>query len=112
MYNQPVNSKPKSWLENWSKQTKQKQTFNKEKAKDSVNNNGPKINESALKQLQQLYGKHNEEALGTFASENNMQGAELEFRRLPELNKEFNNLKIKHDKDQITADLSNVGFDD
>lgn len=77
-----------------------------------MNNNGPKINESALKQLQQLYGKQDEDALGTLAAENNMQGAELKFRRLPELNKEFNNLKMKHDKDRITADLSNVGFDD
>ncbi|XP_065083661.1 uncharacterized protein snsl [Ochlerotatus camptorhynchus] len=52
----------KSWLEIWSKETRKKQHFNKDKHRDAVGGGAasgmpvsPTINESAYNQLQQLY---------------------------------------------------------
>ncbi|XP_058818981.1 uncharacterized protein LOC131681900 [Topomyia yanbarensis] len=69
----------KSWLETWSKETKQKQQFNKDKHRDATKTpempESPMIAESAYNQLQQLFGMNKpkeEDTIGTIP------GADLE----------------------------------
>lgn len=69
----PSNPAGKSWLEVWSKETRKKQQFNKDKHRDAVAAPSgmpasPTINESAYNQLQALYGMNRpskEESIGT-----------------------------------------------
>ncbi|EAT41097.1 AAEL007232-PA [Aedes aegypti] len=97
----PLSSNPagKSWLEVWSKETRKKQQFNKDKHRDAVgaaSTNSmplsPTISESAYNQLQQLYGMNRpnkEEAIGTIPA------AELDARlkQLETLRAEVNPFK-------------------
>lgn len=103
----------KTWLETWSKETKQKQHFNKEKHRDAIQSGGagpssssslaaaavptgmpasPMIDHSAFNQLQQLYDMNkpkDETLLGTLpAAElderlNAQKRSELVFRPMP-----------------------------
>ncbi|XP_058453075.1 uncharacterized protein LOC131431402 [Malaya genurostris] len=97
----------KSWLETWSKETKQKQKFNKGKHRDAVNKTSelpasPMIAESAYNQLQQLFDMNKlkeEEAIGTIPS------ADLEtalkhipFKPMPTNNTEINEVDPKAPK--------------
>ncbi|XP_040170831.1 uncharacterized protein LOC120904684 [Anopheles arabiensis] len=62
-----------SWLQAWSKQTKQRQQFNKDKLRDSLMPPAPIMNEGAYNQLQQLYEMNKqreyEDTIGTLPAE-------------------------------------------
>uniref|UniRef100_A0A182F4R8 Uncharacterized protein n=1 Tax=Anopheles albimanus TaxID=7167 RepID=A0A182F4R8_ANOAL len=74
-YANSVRNPPRSssWLEAWSKQTKQRQQFNKDKLRDSLMPPAPIMNEGAYNQLQQLYEMNKqreyEDAIGTLPAE-------------------------------------------
>ncbi|XP_062548435.1 uncharacterized protein LOC134213411 [Armigeres subalbatus] len=78
----PLNPAGKSWLEVWSKETRKKQNFNKDKHRDAVGAAtgmpaSPTMSETAYNQLQQLYDMNKptkEETIGTIPA------AELESR--------------------------------
>ena len=105
-------SKPDSWLESWSKQSSQ--SNDRTKVKSSTKKQAT-ISESALKQLQQLYGKQNEDE----NEADSLPGSELDIRIAAETNK----LKIvpndpqhiygpsRKEKEKITAELSDVSLD-
>uniref|UniRef100_A0A182QA05 Uncharacterized protein n=1 Tax=Anopheles farauti TaxID=69004 RepID=A0A182QA05_9DIPT len=62
-----------SWLQAWSKQTKQRQQFNKDKLRDSLMPPAPIMDEGAYNQLQQLYEMNKqreyEDSIGTIPAE-------------------------------------------
>uniref|UniRef100_A0A182YDN8 Zasp-like motif domain-containing protein n=1 Tax=Anopheles stephensi TaxID=30069 RepID=A0A182YDN8_ANOST len=62
-----------SWLQAWSKQTKQRQQFNKDKLRDSLMPPAPVMDEGAYNQLQQLYEMNKqreyEDSIGTLPAE-------------------------------------------
>ncbi|XP_052867306.1 uncharacterized protein LOC128273399 [Anopheles cruzii] len=62
-----------SWLQAWSKQTKQRQQFNKDKLRDALMPPAPVMNEGAFNQLQQLYEMNKqreyEDSIGTLPAE-------------------------------------------
>ncbi|XP_053676247.1 uncharacterized protein LOC128726459 [Anopheles nili] len=62
-----------SWLQAWSKQTKQRQQFNKDKLRDSLMPPAPIMDEGAYNQLQQLYEMNKqreyEDSIGTLPAE-------------------------------------------
>ncbi|XP_053665445.1 uncharacterized protein LOC128714597 [Anopheles marshallii] len=62
-----------SWLQAWSKQTKQRQQFNKDKLRDSLMPPAPIMDEGAYNQLQQLYEMNKqreyEDSVGTLPAE-------------------------------------------
>ncbi|XP_058059873.1 uncharacterized protein LOC131210616 [Anopheles bellator] len=62
-----------SWLQAWSKQTKQRQQFNKDKLRDALMPPAPVMNEGAFNQLQQLYEMNKqreyEDSVGTLPAE-------------------------------------------
>uniref|UniRef100_A0A182NU65 Uncharacterized protein n=1 Tax=Anopheles dirus TaxID=7168 RepID=A0A182NU65_9DIPT len=62
-----------SWLQAWSKQTKQRQQFNKDKLRDSLMPPAPIMDEGAYNQLQQLYEMNKqreyEDTIGTLPAE-------------------------------------------
>ncbi|XP_050088005.1 uncharacterized protein LOC126572609 [Anopheles aquasalis] len=74
-YTNSVRNPPRStsWLEAWSKQTKQRQQFNKDKLRDSLMPPAPIMNEGAYNQLQQLYEMNKqreyEDTIGTLPAE-------------------------------------------
>ncbi|XP_049536034.1 uncharacterized protein LOC125951321 [Anopheles darlingi] len=74
-YANSVRNPPRSssWLEAWSKQTKQRQQFNKDKLRDSLMPPAPIMNEGAYNQLQQLYEMNKqreyEDSIGTLPAE-------------------------------------------
>ncbi|XP_058122338.1 uncharacterized protein LOC131293158 [Anopheles ziemanni] len=69
----PTRGGGSSWLQAWSKQTKQRQQFNKDKLRDSLMPPAPIMNEGAYNQLQQLYEMNKqreyEDTIGTLPAE-------------------------------------------
>uniref|UniRef100_A0AAG5DDF0 Uncharacterized protein n=1 Tax=Anopheles atroparvus TaxID=41427 RepID=A0AAG5DDF0_ANOAO len=88
----PTRGGGSSWLQAWSKQTKQRQQFNKDKLRDSLMPPAPIMNEGAYNQLQQLYEMNKqreyEDSIGTLPAE------VLESR--------INQLKALHDGGAVT----------